>query len=152
MLSRLLSLWGPAGDATNEPSPYSKVQIATAVLLLEAATADDEFTLDERDHIVESLARRFGFASAEADELIEHAHGLAKESPDLWQYTNRINAECAKDEKIAIAREIWGVIYADGSLDGHEDYLVHKIGKLLNLNHPEVIDAKLAVLRERRPG
>src|SRR5690606_16761152 len=51
-----------------------------------------------------------------------------------------------------ILREVWRVIYADGTLDGHEDYLVHKLAKLLNLNHPMLIEAKMAVLREIRGG
>jgi uncharacterized tellurite resistance protein B-like protein len=41
---------------------------------------------------------------------------------------------------------VWRVIYADGKLDKHEDYLVKKIAHLLNLRHREMIDAKLRVL------
>lgn len=149
MLARLMSLLGsPAAPDT--PSPFSPVQVATAVILLEVATADDEFALEERDQIMRTLAHRFDLSADEADQLIEYAHTLSKESPDLWQYTNRLNESCPKPERIAIVGEVWAVIFADGTLDGHEDYLVHKLGKLLNLSHPELIDAKLAVLRERR--
>jgi len=42
-----------------------------------------------------------------------------------------------------IIEEVWRVIYADGTLEAHEDYLVHKLAKLLNLNHPQLIKMKM---------
>jgi hypothetical protein len=36
----------------------------------------------------------------------------------------------------------------DGRLDKHEDYLMHKLSKLLNLYHGQLIDAKLRVLKD----
>ena len=52
-------------------------------------------------------------------------------------------------EKRQIIEEVWRVIYADGALDAHEDYLVHKLAKLLNLNHPQLIEAKMTVKGEQ---
>jgi uncharacterized tellurite resistance protein B-like protein len=42
-----------------------------------------------------------------------------------------------------IVEIIWKIAYADGKLDKHEDYLAHKLGKLLRLNHKQLIEAKL---------
>jgi uncharacterized tellurite resistance protein B-like protein len=36
-------------------------------------------------------------------------------------------------------------VYADGKLDKHEDYLVHKLANLLRLTHKQLIEAKLKV-------
>ena len=36
----------------------------------------------------------------------------------------------------------------DGKLDRHEDHLMHRIARILNLTHPELIDAKVRVLRQ----
>ena len=41
---------------------------------------------------------------------------------------------------------IWQVAYADGRLDSHEDYLVHKLATLLRLDHKQLIEAKLKIL------
>jgi len=41
---------------------------------------------------------------------------------------------------------VWKLVYADGILDKHEDYLAHKLAKLLRLSHRELIDAKLKAL------
>jgi len=40
---------------------------------------------------------------------------------------------------------VWDVVYADGKLDKHEDYLVHKLAALLRLTHKQLIEAKLKV-------
>jgi len=41
---------------------------------------------------------------------------------------------------------IWRIVYADGHLNQHEDYLAHKISRLLRLSHPQLIETKLKVL------
>src|SRR3989338_8890693 len=45
------------------------------------------------------------------------------------------------EEKIKVIETVWKVVYADGKLDMHEDYLVHKLSKLLKLSHKQLIDA-----------
>ena len=54
------------------------------------------------------------------------------------------------EEKQQIVEETWRVIYADGTLDGHEDFLVHKVSRLFNMTHGMLIDAKMRVLQEIR--
>jgi uncharacterized tellurite resistance protein B-like protein len=46
-----------------------------------------------------------------------------------------------------VIETVWRVVYSDGILDKHEDYLVHKLADLLHLKHSELIDAKLKILR-----
>ena len=66
-------------------------------------------------------------------------------SIDLWQFTNLINQNYSTDEKLQIIETMWKIVYADGRLDKHEDYLVHKLSNLLRLTHKQLIDAKLRV-------
>jgi uncharacterized tellurite resistance protein B-like protein len=35
-------------------------------------------------------------------------------------------------------------VYADGHLDKHEDYLMHKLANVFDLTHKELIGAKIA--------
>ena len=121
-----------------------------AKAMLEAAGADNEFAPEECEHVIATLKSRFELAQTDAEELIQYSQTRRAESSDLWKFTNIINQTCSNDEKMDILREVWRVIYADGTLDGHEDYLIHKLAKLLNLNHPKLIEAKMAVLREIR--
>jgi uncharacterized tellurite resistance protein B-like protein len=116
--------------------------LAVCVVLMEIAQADDEFTDDERDHVVETLKVRFTLSTEEAEELILDAEQAREESLDLWRFTNRVNEALDKEQKQKVLLEVWRVIYADGTLDSHEDYLVHKLARLFNLQHSDLIEAK----------
>ena len=136
-------------EARQEPDP-NRVRLATCVVLLEAARADSEYTDAERTHIVEVMKTRYELNSEEAHALIEEATQLRDNSSDLWRFTHEINKAYPLEEKIAILEEIWRIFYSDGTLDGHEDHLAHKLRNLLNLNHPQMIAAKMKVLKEIR--
>jgi len=149
MLNKISSYFS---TATPEPdkSPQERLKLATCVVLLEAARADDEFTDDERSHIVATLKERFSLAEEDVKELIEASTTHRKESTDLWQFTHEINESCSLEEKTGIIEEIWRVIMADGGIHGHENSLVHQISRLLNLTHGQLIEAKVKMLEEFR--
>ncbi len=50
------------------------------------------------------------------------------------------------EDKTRLMEMVWRVVYADGKLDKHEDYLVKKMARLLHIRHSEMINAKLKVL------
>jgi len=130
-------------------SREDRVRLATCVILLEAAQVDEEFLPEERDHIIGTLCSRFSMSAAEAAELVRVSAEKRGQHHDLWPFTHEINEHCSREEKLEIIEEVWRVIYADGTLGGHEDHLAHKLAKLLNLAHPDLIEAKLRVTRPR---
>ncbi|MFM1918461.1 MAG: hypothetical protein RLZZ303_95 [Candidatus Hydrogenedentota bacterium] len=148
MLNRLTQFL--VGAPASAPRPAICYRLATCVLLIEAASADDDFTEDEQKHIVETMKRRFALTDEEAEELLEAAHHAREASSDLWRFTNQINQSFSVAEKINVVEEAWRIFYTDGHLGGEEDHLAHRFGTLLNLNHPQLIEAKLKVLREIR--
>lgn len=137
----------PAPEAMSESE---RVRVATCVLLLEVAKADDSFTADEQEYIVASVRERFGLSAEGTAELLDLSESAREESFDLWKFTHALNEACSMPEKQEIIEQVWRVIYADGVLDAHEDYLVHKLAKLLNLKHSLLIEAKMKVLNEIR--
>ena len=151
MLKRFASLFGggPVAPATTAPDT---VHLATCVLMLEAARADNDFSDDERRHIRSVLRQRFELTPEEADELLEQAMTVHDASTSLHQFTREINKAFSVAEKVQIVEEIWRIFYADKYLDGHEDHLAAKLRNLLNLSHPVMIDAKMRVLAEIRGG
>ena len=142
MLERFKELFSRAPGVVQDHQE-DRVRLATCVLLVELANADEAFSNAERDHVLATLRSRFDLSEAEAQELITASSATRDESYDLWHFTRPINEACTVADKIRILEELWGVVYADGTLDAHEDYLVHKLAKLLNLNHPQLIQAKL---------
>lgn len=149
MLSRIVSLFAPQNVDAPE-SHDERVRLATCVLLLDIAGADNEFSPAECEHIIGTLQRRFSLSQEDAEELLQAAEASHSRSTDIFKYTSMINKGCSNEEKMDILREVWRVIYTDGTLDSHEDHLVHRLGRLLNLTHPQLIEAKLAVLKEVR--
>lgn len=141
---------GSEGEVKSGGVDSRRVPIATCVVLLEAARIDSEFSDVERGHIVESMRSRFDLSAEEASDLLDEAVDARDESTDLWRFTHEINEAYSTAEKLLILEEVWRIFYSDGTLDGHEDHLAHKLRDLLNLNQKQLIDVKMKVLKEIR--
>ena len=135
-----------SGESSNDDRPHD-VNLAACALLLEMANIDDEFSEKERAMILTILKDEYGISEENAKRLAEEAEKQRKASLDLWHFTRLINEHFSRDEKIRIVELLWRIVFVDGKLDGHEDYLVHSLADMLNLSHRDLIDAKLAVLR-----
>ena len=138
-------------SATDAAAEQRGLQVATCALLLEAAHADDTFSADERQRIVELLGRRFGLAGDEVGELIELAEQARAEQPDIYHFARLINEHYARSRKLAVLELLWDVVYSDGVLAAHEDALMHRLSNVLGLSHKEFIAVKLQV-RKRLLG
>ncbi len=149
MFSNLKNLFSFSEAELAKADPVD-LALAFCVLLLETARADDEFSSRERDRITAVLKSRFSLSDEETEELISAANRAREESLDLWGFTHRINETYDREARRRILKEIWRVVYADGTLDAHEDYLVHKLTNLLRLTHRDMIDTKMSVLKEER--
>lgn len=123
-----------------------RVHVATCAILLEMAGIDGEFSESERQNIASIFKNRYNLSDDEISSLIEASEKELETSIDLWQFTKQINRNYSPDEKKGIIETIWQVAYADGRLDKHEDYLIHKLSGILNLSHKDLIEAKLKVL------
>jgi uncharacterized tellurite resistance protein B-like protein len=120
-------------------------KIAACALFLEMSAIDGEFAEDERALILSALQEHYGLAEEDAADLVESANRERQGSIDLWQFTNRINENYTVEEKLRVIEIVWEIAYADGLLNKHEDYLVHKLADLLRLTHQQLIEAKLNV-------
>jgi len=132
-----------AGDSEHD------IRVATCALFIEMANIDNEFGEIERNHIMSTLTGEYGLSDDYADELTRLAREELDGSIDLWRFTNLINQNYSKEEKTQIIELIWRLVYADGHLSDHENYLIHKLGKMLRFTHRELIDAKLVALHDK---
>ncbi len=133
------------GTTESEADARHDVKMATSALLLEMAASDGDCSAQEQQLIVDILQDKFGLSSADAAELLEMAEAERQTSIDLWHFTNEINVNFSKAEKLMVIEAIWQVIYADGRLDKYEDYLVHQLARLMRIDHEDMIAAKLKV-------
>jgi uncharacterized tellurite resistance protein B-like protein len=147
LLRRLLGRVKSKGSARPREPDLRDIQTATCALFLEMAAADGEFSESEQDRVLSILKNDYDLSEEDAVALIEDTNLQLEQSIDLWQFTRRINQSFSNEEKIRIIQMLWQIVYADGTLDKHEHYLVRKLSTLLRLSHQELIDAKGRVLR-----
>ncbi len=127
----------------NQAARRSRLALATAALLLEMAHADSDFSPMEKQKILEILKTRFRLSASDTLELFELAEQELKESLDIWQFTNLINEYYGHFEKRELLEILWTVVYIDGKSDMYEEYLMRKLSNLLNMDHHDMIEAKL---------
>ena len=142
LIKKIIEKGNNSSPAATTP-PGFRTRMAAAVVLLEAAHADNDCKAAELDHVMETLKTNFGLSPEYSEELLDLAHREREQAPDLWQFTNRINQRYSKEEKIEVMEAVWRIIHADGRLDAHEDYFAHKLANLLRLTHKEMIEAKI---------
>ena len=129
----------PGGSPQDEAL---RLRLATAVLLLEAAHADSEFTDDERTSVTGMLRSRFGLDDTGAAELLAAAEQARWESGDLYQFARQLNEAFPLPRKLAVVELLWDIVYSDGALEAHEDALMHKVGNLLGIRHEDLMALK----------
>ena len=159
MIDRLLSfLTGHAEGTTEEP--VLDLELSVAALLIEAARMDETFDAGERAIIEQLLARGFDLAPERVQSLIEKAEREVQRSTQYFPFTQRICRLASAEERLQIIEMLWKVVYADGTLDPHEDALIRQIAGLIQVPdrergaaHKRALEA-LATTAQRssRPG
>ena len=136
---------------TSEVQPrehHDPMRLATAAVLLDIAYADGQFTPAEDGDVTGFLSRRFNLDEEDTKDLLEAAEEIRKKMVDHFALTHYIRKNAPLADRIEIVKTMWRLVYSDGTLSGHEGYLVRKLADLLGLEHHVMIDAKSAVLRE----
>ena len=148
MLGVFKNIFDGSNKEQNEGDRELKLRVATCVLLLEAATADSNFSSEEQEKIIQILKSRFQMDDMSVKELIDKSTMEKKNSTDLWYFTNLINENLDNEEKYDLMELVWEVIYSDGTLDKFENYIAHKLLNMLNLDHSRFIELKMKVKNE----
>ena len=144
--------FSPSEENLSDGRPGSTghdLQVAVCALFVEMARIDESFTAEEMKMVIDILVDKYDLSAEDAKALIAAAKAELQESVDYWQFARLINENYTMDEKVAIIEMLWRIVYLDGNLDKHEDYLMHKLAKLLRLHHQQLIAAKKKVLHDR---
>jgi uncharacterized tellurite resistance protein B-like protein len=123
----------PQAPATVQADAEHRLQLATAVMLVEVMRADATFHGDERAAVRQALTQKFHLADDEAARLAELAETTAREATDLFAFTSRINDHFSPEQKLRMIELMWGVAYADGRLSEHERHVMWRIADLLHV-------------------
>ena len=128
------------------------VHLAACAVFLEMAGIDNEFDDRERRQILDVFRSEYGLAADEVAELEKAAEAELEKAKGHWAFTHVINREFSNDEKSRLVELLWRLVYADGKMDEHENYFIHKLARLLRLTHRDLIEAKLKVLHGTPPS
>lgn len=148
MLGVFKNLFDGSKKAESAEDRELKLKVSTCVILLEAATSDSNFSSEEQEKIIQILKSRFQMDDSSVKELIDKSTAERESHTDLWYFTNLINNNLDNEEKYKLMESVWEVVYSDGTLDKFENYIAHKLLKMLNLDHSRFIELKLKVKNE----
>ena len=130
-----------------EINDTNEVKDAASVLLLSIAQADGKIEVSELKIIHDIIAEFFNLKGSEADNIIEHGLNELKNSTDLFGYGKILNEHFSKQDKIDFICCVFEVAYIDEELHFMEQHLINKIANILNVEHSELIKAKIEMGR-----
>jgi uncharacterized tellurite resistance protein B-like protein len=138
-----------AGPVEKQADRDTAIRRATAVLMLDVALADKEFSPSELERLQALAESHFALSHDEAADLIEEARNEAEHLVSLHGFTHLLHNHLSEEEKARIVGMLWEIAYTDGHLDKYENSLVLKISDLLYVSRGRVMrlkhDAKVAL-------
>jgi uncharacterized tellurite resistance protein B-like protein len=134
---------GALAPSDDQATEAGRLRLATCVLLLEVAHADDEFDPAEQELVTGMIRRRFGLDDGEAAALLAAADDERRRSGDLYRFARELNDGFSRERKLAVVELLWRIVYSDGVLEAHEDAIMRKLGTVLGLRRDDVIALKL---------
>jgi uncharacterized tellurite resistance protein B-like protein len=118
-------------DPRAKPVPRDELRIACAALLVEMVRADFDESEAEVARARELLTERYGLDAPDAERLLDAARREADHSVSLFRFTHLVNQHLSPLDKLALMGMLWDAAYTDGSIDKHEDALMHKLADLM---------------------
>ena len=128
MLAQIRKLLAAPESSADGPD---QLQIAVAVLLVEAARMDDNFDDAERAVIERLLAEKFELTQAATRDLLALAEATAERSNQLHPFTRLAVQRMDPEQRIRLIEMLWEIAYADGVLDPEEDALLRRVAGLI---------------------
>jgi len=145
MLNKLKSLFNSLTESSSQSvdADSSSIQLAAAVLLVEAMMADHQVEPSEIEQLLGSLQRLFQMTPEQSQELMQLASHKQDELVSLHEVTHILNA--SKDQKLKkdIILAMWCIALADENKDKYEEHLIRKVADLLYISHTDFIQARL---------
>ena len=132
----------PRLEKLNREQPQMAVELATAVLLVEASRAD--FCQDQAElaAIRSALLEHFSLGDDEVDTLLRNAHDESAQLVSLQHITRLLNEQISQQDKVRVIELMWRVVYADGDKHHYEEHLLRQVAELLYVSHADFIRAR----------
>jgi uncharacterized tellurite resistance protein B-like protein len=125
------------------------VELATAVLMVEVAHADHDFTDADAEVVKGELKRAFGMTALDSSAVLEEAISLHEQHVSFHEITRLLNREVVPESRVALLKALWRVALSDQVVHRYEEGQIRKIADWLYIPHRDFIRSKLDVQEER---
>lgn len=125
----------PRPAALGAMTETHRLQLATAVLLVEVMCASGEVDAAERTKVLALLRQKFTLADDELAQLLELAEHTQRHATDFHAFTSALNERLDAAQKLRVVESMWEVAYADGHLADHERHVLWRVADLLHVPH-----------------
>jgi uncharacterized tellurite resistance protein B-like protein len=142
MWAKLKTLFEDINPDEGLRSDEDKKRLASAALLVEVATIDDNFDQFEMHVLQKHLVEQYDLSAEFAQELCEHATNEHRKATSLFEFTSLINKHCTHDDKFDLVKAMWAVAFADGNIDKYEEYIIRRAAELIYVSHGDFVRAK----------
>ena len=132
-------------EATAPEFSDEALHLASAALLVEVATIDQDFSELEKKQLQDLLVKECHLSPEESLELIDEAETASADSASLYEFTQKINQHFSEAKKIRLIENLWKIAYADDYLDKHEEHIIRRIADLIHVRHQHFIQAKIKI-------
>ncbi|MCD7058274.1 TerB family tellurite resistance protein [Pelagibacterium xiamenense] len=116
-----------------EPATLQEPEVAVAAVLVHLAAVDGQARPEEFKMISGILQDHYGLSDGDVKKLIEEAKRQDRESVDFYKFTHALT-KLEPDEKIAIIRMMWQVVFADDTNHELEDNMVWRVAELIGVS------------------
>jgi uncharacterized tellurite resistance protein B-like protein len=110
-----------------------QLELALTVLLVDMASADQNFNQEEYTTIASALTRTFGTHPKDIRALINQAQLVIKNLRGTTQFAELLRDALTQEDREKIMEVIDEVISADGKEDPFETFLRHKFADILEV-------------------
>ena len=115
--------------------------LAACALLLELASADGEFTHEERKRIYALFRDEYQMFTEDVEELIDLTEEAIGSGRETKEFTAIVNAEYSIHEKLHLVTLMWKIVFADGIADDRESRLIEMLAGKLGVSDQQIREA-----------
>jgi uncharacterized tellurite resistance protein B-like protein len=125
------------------------VEIATAVLMVEVAHADHDFSDADSEVVMRELERSFGIDASASRSVLTDAIALHERHVSFHDIVRLLNREVVPESRVTLLKALWRVALSDQVVHRYEEGQIRKIADWLYIPHRDFIRSKLDVQEER---
>ena len=120
--------------------------IKVAALLIHAAKIDEDYSVEEKEIIKETLLK-IGAFEENIEEIINSGIKMEENSNQILGFTKEVK-NMNNDNKVLIIETLWRIIYSNKNADIYEVNLMRRLAGLLYIDSKIMGDIKEKIKRE----